>query len=205
MNPLIAETVEALRGAGWLVELEPEPRALPSHIVERYPDLPPLAVEFFTSLRTCESASGGCWLLTAANYAEPSDPDSHSWDSFEDLSNADTNEEARAFWDHHLILFQLVDSDYEFLALCLDRSSPNFGKVVGTDLLDYSGSGPEADSYEEFLTLLRDAARLPPTGSSVEANSLVRLVHEEIIDDGAPPPRESGLLPQLGRWFRSGR
>ncbi|HEY0116121.1 MAG TPA: hypothetical protein VGB54_10400, partial [Allosphingosinicella sp.] len=120
------------------------------------------------------------------------------------LSNADTDADARAFWDRHLILFQLVDGDFEFLALCLDRASPNCGKVVGADLLQYDEADPVAQSYEDFLVQLRDVARRPPTRSAVYDNDLTQLVFEEIVEDGAVPPRERGLRGRLRRWFGSG-
>jgi hypothetical protein len=205
MHPLIEQTVEALRSAGWQVEAAPAKLPMPPHIIDRYPGLPPLAVEFFTSLSRCESAGGGSWLLTAADYAAPAHPDGHAWDSFEDLSNAGSDAAARAFWDRHLILFQLVSGDYEFLALCLDRSSPNFGKVVGTDLLAFEEAEPLAESYEDFLIQLREIARRPPTRSAVYDNYLTLFVHEQIIEDGSTPPWEQGVLGKLRRLLRGGR
>ena len=205
MTPLIAEVVEALRGAGWRIETASPPLPLPPHIAELYPDVPPLAVEFFTSLAECVAPSGGWWLLTAADYAAAPDPDGYDWDSFAKIVNSDTEEAARAWWDRHLILFQLVSGDFEFLALCLDRDSPDFGKVVGTDLLDFDSAGPLASSYEDFLVQLRDVARRPPTRSAVYDNYLTLFVHDEIIEDGAVPPWERGPLARLRRWFGRGR
>jgi hypothetical protein len=201
MNPLVAETVEALRGAGWTVELASPPLPLPAHIVERYPEVPPLAVEFFTGLLRCEAPGGGWWLLTAADFAAPADPDGHAWDSFEEISHADTDPDARAWWDRHLILLQLVNGDFQFLALCLDRDSPNFGKVVGGDLLDFDAAEPLADSYEEFLCKLRDIARAEPVRALVYREYLALFVHETIIEDGSVPPWEQGAMAKLKRWL----
>ncbi|HWT13226.1 MAG TPA: hypothetical protein VN231_10775 [Allosphingosinicella sp.] len=205
MNPLVAETVEALRGAGWRIETASPPLPMPPHIAERFPDVPPLAVDFFTSLRKCVAPSEGWWLLTAADYSAPPDPDGYAWDSFAEIVNSDTDAAARAWWDRHLILFQLVNGDFEFLALCLDRDSPDFGKVVGTDLLDFDSAAPLASSYEDFLVQLRDVARRPPTRSAVYDNYLTLFVHEEIIEDGSIPPWERGPLARLRRWFGSRR
>ena len=201
MTPLIRETAEALRSAGWKIEVASNPLPLPAHIAARYPELPSLAIEFFTSLNECAAPSGGWWLLTAADYAAAPDPDGYAWDSFEDITNADTDEAARAWWDRHLILFQLVSGDFEFLALCLDPGSPNFGKVVGTDLLDFDAAEPLAETYEDFLTQLRDVALGPPTRAAVYDNYLALFVHETIIEDGSVPPWERGLFARLRRWF----
>lgn len=200
MTSLVLEAAEALRGAGWSVEPASPPLSLPAHIAARYPGLPPLAVEFFTSLKKCAAPSGGWWLLTAADFAAAPDPDGYDWDSFENITNADT-EAARAWWDRHLILFQLVSGDFEFLALCLDPGAPNFGKVVGTDLLDFDAAEPLAESYEDFLTQLRDVALGPPTRAAVYANYLTLFVHETIIEDGSIPPWEQGLFARLRRWL----
>ncbi len=194
MDPLIVETVEALRGAGWQVETADPPRPLAEAIRRRYPDLPAPAVEWATQVASCVSPYEGCWMLAAEDYgARPEDDQQFRWDEFErmaterdgaDLAGA---REAAAFWDRHFPILLYVAGDYEYVALCTDPQSPDRGKAMHGDVADYDSPRVLADSFAGFLAMLRDAAAGPATGSAADGNPLVRLVHEHIAEEQSVP------------------
>lgn len=201
MNPLVEEVLQALQGAGWTVKLASNPRPLPFEVAGRHPNLPPLAVEFFTHVDHCVSENEGRWLLAAEDFAAASG-EGFRWDEFErmTLEGAERKDarEARAFWDGYLPVLLVVDGDYEFLALGTDRGSKHFGKVVWSDLVDFESPLVEAKSYEDFLIQLRDVARSGPASTA----NLARFVHTEFITDDAE--RFGSLWRRMKRWFRVG-
>jgi hypothetical protein len=216
MEPLVVDTIEALRGAGWDAELAKTPQPLPPHILERHRNIPPLAAKFFTNVERCVRGDEGCWLLTAADYAGPPPPDGFGWDAFERiLTDPGLPPEgvrqappdpkaflsARRFWGAHLPIFQFVAGDYEYMALVTDPAAPHFGKIVHGDLVDFDSATPMADSFKELLTRLLDIARRPPTRSLVYDDYLTMFVHADIVEDGSVRPWEKGLGARLGRWF----
>jgi hypothetical protein len=202
MDDLILETLEALRGAGWTVEPALSPRPLPPHIVARYPHLAPLAVDFFAGVESCTRGDEACWFLTAADYARQPGPNGESWDEFERIVARPDDEAGRAFWDSHLIVFQFVGGDYEFMAIGTDPESTDFGAIVHGDLIDFDSAIPLARSFADLLTQLRDVARGAPTRSNVYENYLALFVHAHIIEDGSRPPWEKGIGATLRRWPR---
>ena len=208
MDPLIEEVVEALRGIGWQVELAATARALPAAVAARHPDLPPLALAFFTEIERCVSDDEGRWLLAAADYGTPAGSDGFAWDEFERMLTDDPKDKEdkvriHAFWDKYLPIFQLVSGDYEYLAIGTDPGSEQFGKIVWGDVVDFDQSLVVASSYENFLKQVRDVAGREPTRSAVYDNDLTRLIHTGIIEDGVAPPREDWWA-RLRRWLRGG-
>lgn len=217
MTPLIAETLEALRGAGWRVDPAPEPRPLAGHIVQRYPHIPALAVEFITSVDRCERGDQGCWLFTTSDY-EGRGPDGFGWDEFERIftepgpppegvraspPDPEAVAEARRFWDRYFPILPFVAGDYEYLAIGADPASDDFGKVVHGTVIDFDRPTVEADSYADFLAKLRDVAGREPTRSAVYDEYLTLFVHPHIIEDGSRPPWEKKrLLTKLREWLK---
>ena len=197
MDPLIQETIDALRNAGWTVELIDPPRPLPEAIVRRYPHLPALLVEWATRVERCVSPDEGCWVAGAEDYgADPADDRAFRWDEFERMmldpksGGGDEPELTTAFWDHHFPIMLYVAGDYEYVAICTDPQSRHFGAAMHGYVNDYDSPDVMADSFAGFLRMLGDAAAGPATGSAAQQNYLVLLVHEEIVED-RPPPRES--------------
>ncbi|HEY5711644.1 MAG TPA: hypothetical protein VIT38_07095 [Allosphingosinicella sp.] len=208
MDPLIEEVVEALRGIGWQVEPAATARALPAAVAARHPNLPPLALAFFTGIESCVSDDEGRWLLAAADYGTPAGSDGFAWDEFERMFADDPEDEREkvrihAFWDKYLPIFQLVSGDYEYLAIGTDPGSDQFGKIVWGDVIDYDQPTVVASSYESFLEQVRDVASRVPTRSAVYDNDLTRLIHTDIIEDGVAPPWE-GWWARLRRRLRGG-
>lgn len=194
MDPLIVETMEALRGAGWQVETADPPRPLPEAITRRYPDLPALAVEWATHVESCVSSYEGCWVPGAEDYgADPDDDRQFRWDEFERMMTEPDGadfagaEAAVAFWDRHFPVLLYVAGDYEYVALCTDPQSPDRGKAMHGYVVDYDSPRVLADSFAGFLGMLRDAAAGPATGSAADGNYLVLLVHQPIAEDRAAP------------------
>jgi hypothetical protein len=201
-DPLIAAALDGLRAAGWRVEMEPGPRALPPSIASRYPRLPPLFVEFAGTVRRCTRGDEGAWLLTAGDYAAPPSPDRRDWDDFETMMlepgpawGAKEIADTRAFWDRHLVVAQGVAGDLEYLAIEIAT-----GGVVEGMLIDFESPLPAAPDFADFLSQLARVGAAEPTRSLVYAESLALLIHPHIIEDGARPPREK---PSLGERLRS--
>jgi hypothetical protein len=201
MNPLTEEVVEALRGAGWTVKTG-EPQPLPASVTSRHPRLPPLAIEFFTNVQSCVEPQEGAWFLAAEDFART---DGFLWDEYERMFLKDADEdqarEVRGFWDRYLPIFQLVEGDYEYLALGTDPSSSHFGKVVWDAEAAYDGQPLViADSYADFLVQLRDVARHDPTRTSSSDITIARLIHADF--EGMAP---DGWWERARRWLGGGR
>ena len=207
MDRRIVATIEALRGAGWTVETADAPIPLPAAIAQRYPDLPPLAREWATRVKSCASADEGCWVPGAEDYGgDPDDDQSFRWDEFERMmtepDGADYGDAAAvtAFWDRHFPILLYVAGDYEYVALDMDPASPDFGRAMHGYLVDYDAPFAIAEDFAGFLDKLRDAAASPATGSAAEHNYLVLLVHPEIEEDR---PQPEGFWDRLrARLFR---
>ena len=201
MNPLITSALDALRSAGWTVELEPEPRPLPPAITERYGAIPPLFAEFATHVRRCERGDETVWILTANDYSEPPNSDGFAWDSFETMmlepgpgNGVADRFRTRSFWHRHLPILQSVFSDYEYLAI--DTGS---GAVVWADVVDFDNPLQIARDAADFFRQLAEVGAAEPTRSLVHRNSLARFIHPEIVEDDATL---SGWLASLRSWFR---
>lgn len=201
MNPLIVEAVEALRSAGWTVKVNGKPQPLPASVVSRHSRLPGLAVEFFTNIQSCVEPKEGAWFLASEDFART---DGFHWDEYERMVLEDADEdqaqEVRAFWDGYLPIFQLVEGDYEYLALGTDASSKHFGKVVWNAEAAYENPLVIADSYEDFLVRLRDVARRDPRRGSRSDMTIARLIHEDFED-----VVQQSWWTHLKEWFGSGR
>jgi hypothetical protein len=199
MNPLITETLEALRGVGWKVKLADRPEPLPASVAERHPNLPPLAVEFFTHVHSCADAEERAWFLAAEDFARTEDG---GWDEYERMVLKDTGEEqaqeVRAFWNAYLPIFYLPEDDFQYLALGTDPSSRHFGKVVWHAEAIYDEvPGVITDTYEDFLVRLRDVARRDPNRTSNVDATVARLILPD-FESVAPESRWT----RIKRWFQ---
>jgi hypothetical protein len=201
MKPLVEEVVEALRDAGWTVKLTGKPRPLPRPVANRHPGLPPLAVEFFTNVQSCVKPGEGAWFLAAEDFART---DGFRWDEYERMFLEDADEEqaqeVRAFWDGYLPIYQLVEGDYEYLALGTDPSSKHFGKVVWNAEAAYEEPLVITENYEDFLVRLRDVAHRDPSRTARPDITIARLIHANF----AGVVRQSWWT-RLKRWLRDGR
>ena len=197
MNPLITAALDGLRAAGWTIELEPEPRPLPSVITERYAPIPPLFAEFATHVRRCERDDETVWLLTAKDYSEPPPADGLAWNTFETMmlrpgvQNAADRVSIRSFWDWHLPILQSVFSDYEYFAIYTKS-----GAIVWADVVDFKGTLQEARDAADFFRQLAEVGAAEPTQRLVNRNSLARFIHADIVDDAG-----MGLGASLRRWL----
>lgn len=185
-DPLIAAALDGLRAAGWRVEMEPEPRSLPPSIQSRYPDLPPLFVEFAGAVRRCTRGDEGAWLLTAGDYVTPPSPDRREWDEFETMMlepgtglGAEEINDTKAFWDRHLVIAQGVAGDLEYLAIEVAT-----GGVVEGMMIDFESPLPVAPDFADFLSQLARVGAAAPTRSLVHAENLALLIHPHIVEDG---------------------
>jgi hypothetical protein len=183
MNPLIGEVVEALRGAGWTVKLTGKPRPLPVSVVNRHPGLPALALEFFAHIESCVEPTEGAWFLAAEDFVRT---DGFRWDEYERMFLEDADEDqalaVRTFWDGYLPIFQLVEGDYEYLALGTNPASRHFGNVVWSAEAAYEEPLVITNSYEDFLIRLRDVARRDPRRTSEPDLTIARLIHANLVD-----------------------
>jgi hypothetical protein len=196
MHKLIEEVLDALRGLGWNAEIAEEPSPLPAGVTKRHPDLPPLAIEFFTHVRCCVDPDERGWFLAAEDFASR---DGLRWDQYERmlLENADAEQadEVRAFWDRYLPIYYLPEDDYQYFALGTDRSSKHFGKVVwAAEAIHDEEPLVVSDSYEEFLVQLRDVARHPTPDADA---TIARLIRPDF--EGAAPET---VWTRIKRWFR---
>ena len=198
MEPLVTDALEALEGAGWSVEYTAKPRALPPSVSSRHPQLPPLAIDFFTNVASCVDPDDGSWFLAADDFART---EPFRWDEFERMvaeNDSGHEEEARTFWDGYLPIFQIVSEDYQYLALGTDPASSHFGKVLWGDVVDYDNPLVIAGSYEDFLGRVRDIARRDPRAMTDSDQTIARLIHTDL--DWL---RES-WGSRLKRWFSPG-
>jgi hypothetical protein len=83
MNPLIEEALTALEDVGWKVKRAATPKPQPASVTKRHPELPPLAVEFFTHVESCVAPEEGAWLLAAEDFARRDD---WRWDEYERMT-----------------------------------------------------------------------------------------------------------------------
>jgi hypothetical protein len=197
MNPLIEEALTALEDVGWKVKRAATPKPLPASVTKRHPELPPLAVEFFTHVESCVAPEEGAWLLAAEDFARRDD---WRWDEYERMTIDDEDEKqaarVRAFWDRYLPIYYLVEGDYEYLAIGAERSSDHFGKVVWNAEAAYDEEPLVITvSYEDFLVRLHDVARRDPARASEADRTIARL----ILNDPSYP---EGWWDRLKRWFR---
>lgn len=196
MHPLIEEVLDALRGLGWSVEVAAKPRPLPAGVAKRHPELPPLAVEFFTHVRRCVDPDERGWFLAAEDFASRG---GSSWDQYERMLLEDVDDEeaddVRAFWRRYLPIYYLPEDDYQYLALGTDRSSEHFGKVVwAAEAMHDEEPLAVSDSYEDLLVQLRDVARHPTSDADATIARLIR------PDFESPAPET--LWTRIKRWFR---
>lgn len=203
MDPLITSALDGLRAAGWTVELEAEPRPLPTAITERCTVIPLLFAEFATKVRRCERGDETVWLLTAHDYSQSPAAEGFAWDTFETMmlepgrhNGLVDRFRTRSFWQRHLPILQSVGGDYEYLAIDTKDAA-----VVWADVVDFDNTLQVAPDIADFFRQLAEIGAARPTQGLFNRNSLARHVHPEIVEDGTG--RRGTWLGPLQRWFRA--
>lgn len=196
MDRFIEEVLDALRSLGWKADTAEKPWPLPSGIAKRHPDLPPLAVEFFTHVRCCVDPDERGWFLAAEDFACRG---GSRWDQYECMLLEDADEEQakkiRAFWGRYLPIYYLPEDDFQYLALGTDRSSKHFGKVVWAGEAIYEDEPLViSDSYDDLLVQVRDVARHRTAGADA---TIARLIRPDFKDFAPETP-----WSRMKRWFR---
>ena len=161
-----SDSLDALRGLGWTVELtDADAPLLPDEVSTRYPSLPSRLVEFLGRLDVCVSADQTAWVLTRRDYS--GDPElTFRWNEFElmalggdwaDPDDPKAPDATREFWNGHFPFMMAVHSDYDYLAVCLDDNSVVHGSVPFWE-------EPErvAASFDELLLAI---AKVPSKGA----------------------------------------
>ena len=156
--------IDALRTLGWTVQAGSEPRSLPQAIHDRYPAIPSSLRSFLEHIETCVRDDEKVWFLTLADYARDGGS-SFAWNEWETLESEDadpeTSAEIRTFWNAHLPILLSVQGDYAYLAVCVDRASPNYGSVVEGYHPDFREPSTLCRSFDELLeqiTELKDGS-----------------------------------------------
>lgn len=108
---------DALRAKGWRVEVEmASVPLLPPEVAKRYAWLGPEVAAFLCRLRTCCSADGASWFLTASDFARQAGK-GFRWNEYEHMAVESAAgdkafvREVRAFWDRHFPFMLAVHSD----------------------------------------------------------------------------------------------
>lgn len=145
--------LDALRSAGWQVKITDRPGALPSEVLQRYPDLPSPVESFLAGLECCVSPDKTVWFLGPHEYDSSSGLD-FRWNEWEVLSLDAASDDAEveqicSFWDRHCPFLLSVGSGYAFLAVALDS-----GAVVSGMEPEFESTSPVAASFDQFLERL---------------------------------------------------
>jgi hypothetical protein len=149
---LEAQVLEALEGRGWKVQrgTSREP-LLPPEISGRYPRIPAELVSFLERMDVCVNADETVWFLCRADFRTGAE--GFRWNEFElmtlESGNAEWNEQARQFWDHHFPFMLCVHSDYDYLAVNLEARS--YGQIVHGCGPTFEETSIVAPSFAEFL------------------------------------------------------
>jgi hypothetical protein len=165
MDVAAEDLLEALASSGWRVRRSSAPGALlPPPLNQRYPNIPPDAIEFLGSLDECVSPSEQIWMFTRHEYEHQEEP-AFRWNECELMSleaaEADNDGEwqsrIREFWDSHFPFMMAVHSDYDYLAI--DLTPSGYGRVVHGFAPEFEDAGPVAASFNEFLVTYAEAIR----------------------------------------------
>ena len=151
--------IDALRRLGWDVRPAGEPRPLPAAIDERYPAIPSSLRSFLEHVEQCVRGDEQVWFLTAADYAGASGSE-FAWNAWELLEGEDADESTAAditvFWNAHLPILLSVAGDYSYLAVCVDRESKDYGRVVQGYAPEFRETSTLCRSFDELLEQIKE-------------------------------------------------
>ena len=200
-------TIDALKTLGWTVNVASEPQPLPSIINERYPEIPPSLRSFIEHIETCARGDEQVWFLTSADYAGESES-SFAWNECESLesedTDADTAAEIQAFWNAHLPILLSIAGDYSYLAVCVDRASPNYGFVVEGYAPEFRETSRLCRSFDDLLDQIKALTDGPLED---ELAALIMHPHDRrwLKSEQSRARRQQGVLGRLRERVRSWR
>lgn len=148
---------------GWRVEIRAQPAERFPAALYRYPQLPPVVLEFLSGIAHCTSADGMCWFLMAEDYYGESGAGIR-WNECElrALAQAagrhDDQRDIQEFWKRHCPLAYSTRAGLVHASLDVLTTAIVLGSGPRFDELE-----PAAASFEEFLAKLvaHDPAVLP--------------------------------------------
>jgi hypothetical protein len=151
----IARTaIDTLSTLGWTVRAAGEPHPLPAAINERYPAIPSSVRSFLEHVEECVNDRDQVWFLTSADYDGKSGSE-FAWDAWEQREREDADEreaaDITAFWNAHLPILLSVAGDYYYLAVCVDRSSADYGCIVQAYSPDFREPSTLCRSFDDLL------------------------------------------------------
>jgi hypothetical protein len=189
--------LDALNALGWTAQATSEPRPLPQAISDRYPAIPSSLRSFLEHIETCMRGDEQVWFLTSADYAGDSGS-SFAWNEWETLENEDADAETsvaiRTFWNAHLPILQSVQGDYAYLAVCVDKASPNYGSVVEGYHPDFRETSTLCRSFDE---LLKQIKKLKSGSLEGELAALIMHPHNERWLEQNRGSRQRGVFARL--------
>jgi hypothetical protein len=159
--------IDTLIRLGWKARASDMPTPLPAAIDKRYPDIPSPVRAFLEHIEECARGGEQVWFLTPADYAGTSGS-GFAWNEWETVESedADTAEAADigAFWNAHLPILLSVQGDYTYLAVCVDKSSANYGCVVQGYAPEFRETSTLCRSFEEILEQIKGLEQGTPDG-----------------------------------------
>jgi len=157
LSDSVRTALETLGRLGWSVRIADTARPLPAAIESRYPAIPALLRSFIEHIEEC-ALRDQVWFLASQDYAADSDT-GFSWNAWEllELEEApDSEAEIRAFWNAHLPILLSVAGDYSHLAVCVDRTSANYGAVVEGYSPDFREPSTLCKSFDALLEEIKN-------------------------------------------------
>ena len=171
--------IETLGRLGWTARVSGTPKPLPAAIDKRYPDIPSSVRSFLEHIEQCVRGGDQVWFLTSDDYAGTSGS-GFAWNAWESLESedADTAEAAdiSAFWNAHLPILLSVQGDNSYLAVCVDKSSANYGCVVQGYAPEFRETSTLCPSFEELLEQIKGLEHGTPEG---ELAALIMHPHDQ--------------------------
>jgi hypothetical protein len=151
------ETLDALARRGWNVRPRPTPKPLPEEISARYPWMPADVLEFMEETEAVDSPDDKAWFLTSIHFSGESGA-AYAWNEWERDSLAaaaeDDDEEWQRriirHWDQHFSVMFSVKSGYAYFAIRQHDLA-----IVGGEEPEYEESSKVADSFAQFLQMIR--------------------------------------------------
>jgi hypothetical protein len=199
--------IDTLSRLGWTARASDKPTPLPAAIDERYPDIPSSVRSFLEHIEQCVRGGEQVWFLTSADYAGTSGS-GFAWNAWEALESedADTAEAAdiSAFWNAHLPILLSVQGDYTYLAVCVDKSSANYGFVVQGYSPEFRETSTLCRSFDELLEQIK---RLEQGALEDELAALIMHPHDQrwLKSQQESARRQQGAFDRVMERVRSWR
>ena len=199
--------IDVLSALGWTVQAAREPQPLPAAIGERYPAIPASLRSFLQHLETCVRGDEKVWFLAPADYASESGA-SFAWDECETLESEEADAamlaEIRAFWTAHLPILLSVAGEYSYLAVCVDKASPDYGSVVHGYAPEFRETSTLCQSFDELLEQINGLQSGRPEG---ELAALIMRPHDQrwLNSEQARARGEQGVAGRLIERVQSWR